>query len=310
MSNPKRVVWLLGAVAILATAGCQSLDGVCLLNCGRSQASSTTLVEFLYPDADVPPPGDPPALRMPMRVGLSFLPSKNAVAPASAAQREDALRKIKGRFADLDYVSEIVVVPDYYLSQGRTGGGFDALQRVARLHNLDLIALASYVQVSQRDENRRALSYLTIVGAFLVRGSRNETGTLLDLAVIEPQTRSLLLRAGGTSLLHGSTTAIDQAVNLRNQQAAGFEQALVSLNDNFARELTAFEERVRNGTAPLKVERRSRDGGRSGGGGRLDELLLLMLASVLLVARSGFARRAQRELRRLTVRHRSAERRR
>ena len=61
MSNPKRVVWLLGAVAILATAGCQSLDGVCLLNCGRSQASSTTLVEFLYPDADVPPPGDPPA---------------------------------------------------------------------------------------------------------------------------------------------------------------------------------------------------------------------------------------------------------
>ena len=296
-----RFMLCITVMAPLALAGCQSLDGMCLISCGRTHAASTTLVEFLYPQDEVPTPADAPVLRLPLRVGLTFLPASNGVAAGTAAQREDLLRKIKERFAGLDYVSEIVVIPDYYLRGGTQTTGFDTLQRVARLQDLDLVALASYDQVSQRDDNRRSLTYLTIVGAFLVRGSRNETGTLLDLAVIEPRSRSLLLRAGGTSVLSASTTLVDQSVQLRNQQATGFDLALENLNSHFATELTAFEDRVRNGTAPIKVMQQAS----SGGGGALDGGMALALALVLLLARTSHAQRWRREFRRLTVRRRS-----
>ncbi|MEZ5514336.1 MAG: rhombotarget lipoprotein [Steroidobacteraceae bacterium] len=290
----------------LVLAGCQSLDAMCLLNCGKSHATSTTLVEFLYPDGDVPQPGESPALRVPLRVGLTFLPPASPAGADIAVQREMLLQRIKERFIGLDYVSDIVVIPDYYLRAGAVAGNFETLQRIAHLQDLDVVALASYDQVSQRDENRRALSYLTIVGAFLVRGNRNETGTLIDLAVIEPQTRTLLLRAGGTSMLVGSTTMIEQGVTLRNQQVEGFNLALADLNNHFATELATFEERVRQGTAPIRVVKRSGFG--IGAVGAVDGLFTLSLALVVLFARSSSAQRVRREFRRLTVHRRSAGR--
>lgn len=307
MRFEKAIRYLAGLLP-LVLSGCQSLDGMCLLNCGRTHAASTTLVEFLYPDGDISPPGDAPALQLPLRVGLTFLPTSGTNGANIAAQREVLLQRIKDRFSGLDYVSDIVVIPDYYLRDGAVAGNFATLQRIARLQNLDVVALASYDQVSQRDENRRALTYLTIVGAFLVRGNRNETGTLLDLAVIEPQTRTLLLRAGGTSMLAGSTTMIDQGVTLRNQQAVGFNLASDDLNNHFAAELARFEEHVRHGTAPITVVKRSASV--AGAAGALDGLFTLSLALAVLFARTTFAQRLRREFRRLTVHRRSAARRR
>jgi rhombotail lipoprotein len=259
---------------------------------GNGHRATTPLVDFLYGRHEVPPTDAMVELQLPIRVGVSFLPSGSTYTndgPA-AAEREQVLAKIRDHFEALPYVSEIVVVPDYYLSPGR-GDGFTQLEQLARLHRLDLFALVSYDQVTRGSVNNRSIAYLTIVGSYFVRGDRHETHTLLDLAVVDPQTRSLVMRAGGTSGLAGNTTAVDADRHATAQKSRGFEQAGTALIGNLQRELSAFEQRVREGTAPVRVVKRERPAG--GGGGSMDATLLAALV-VCLVFRFRAGARASR----------------
>jgi len=218
-------------------------------------------------------------LQLPIRVGVSFLPAADgryAGAPA-AVDRDKVLNAIRDKFRGLPYVTEIVIVPNYYLDAGK-GDGFAQVEQLSRLYKLDLFALVSYDQMLDSTVNRNSLAYLTIVGAYFVRGDRHETHTLLDLAVIDPATRSLVLRAGGTSSLAGNTTAVDAQRHETAQRARGFELATASLVGNFERELTDFEGRVRAGTAPVRVARRAE----KSGGGAVDPLLLALFGALLL----------------------------
>jgi rhombotail lipoprotein len=269
---------LLALAGVAALPGCATQGALCLLDCGSRRSASTSLVEYLYPDGAVPAADASAELRLPLRVGLSFLPSRGGPG-VDAVSRQAVLDGVRERFRSLPYVREIVIVPDMYLAPA---GGFDALQQVARLQDLDVIALVSSDQVSHTGENSRALMYLTVVGAFLVRGSEHETHTLLDLAVIHPASRSLLLRAGGTSSLADSSTAIDQGRDLRNAEARGMARASGVLMTNLGVELERFAARVRDGDAPVRVTRRSANPAGSGGGGGLGVATLAGLALLLL----------------------------
>ena len=166
-------------------------------------------MSFLYPDGKTPPPNNTiPVLHVPLRVGLAFLPSQAGygAAPLDAAQKQELLERIRQRFSSRKFVSEIVVIPDYYLATAR---GFASLDGVQRLYNIDLMALVSYDQVTHTDDNKLSLGYLTIVGAYVLPGSSHDTATLVDLAVVDAATRSLVLRAGGTSTHHGASTLVD-----------------------------------------------------------------------------------------------------
>jgi rhombotail lipoprotein len=268
------VRWVVTGMVLAGLAGCTTLFGGYE---GRRQASSSTLVNFLYANQEVPPVEAEVRLQLPIRVGVSFLPTKGPAGP-SPADREQVLASIRENFRTLPYVSEIVPIPDYYLLSG-AGNGFTQIEQLSRLHRLDLFALVSWDQITDSSQNRNSLAYWTIVGAYFVRGDRHETHTLLDLAVIDPVTRSLVLRAGGTSSLGGNTTLIDADKHELAQRARGFELATASLVGNFKRELTAFETRVREGTAPVRVVRGAPAGG---GTGALDVLLLAVLAGLSL----------------------------
>jgi len=183
------------------------------------------------------------------------------------------LTALREHFKALPYVSEIVIVPDYYLHSGK-GDGLMQIEQLSRLYHFDLFALVSYDQIQNSYQNDRSLAYWTIVGAYFVRGDRNETHTLLDVAVIDPKSRALVMRAGGTSALKGNVTAVDAERHSVAQSTRGFELATGQLIANFSRELTDFEQRVRDGTASVKVVRQ----GAKSGGGALDPLLLAMLA--------------------------------
>jgi rhombotail lipoprotein len=247
----------------------------------RHHESSSSLVGFLYGDGDVPPVASEVHLELPLRVGVCFLPAGGRGGP-TASERDQVLAAIRENFKTRPYVSEIVPIPDYYLRN--TGGdGMTQIEQVSRLNQLDLFALVSYDQVTATTTNKSSLAYLTIVGAYFVRGDRHETHTLLDLAVIDPRTRLLVLRAGGTSALAGNTTLVDADRHEAAQRTRGFEKATVSLVDNFQRELTDFEGRVRAGTVPVKVRHRSSAG--AGGGGALDPALLALLLALLLAQR-------------------------
>lgn len=257
----------------LSLTGCVGWDWV-----ARDTHASTPLVKFLYGDDAVPPQDASVQLRLPIRVGLSFLPSENRTSGAmpTAAQRAEVLQAIREKFRGLPYVTEIVIVPDYYLDPRH--GGMAQLQQLARLHHLDLYALASYDIVSANEMNAGALAYLTIVGQFFVPGDTQTTQTLLDLAVIEPQGRQLVLRAGGTSQVKNLTSMADMDRTRSLQIEKGLHLAREQLVANFAAELGDFENRVRAGTAPLTVARQ-------GGGGSVDLALLAALAGCLALLR-------------------------
>jgi rhombotail lipoprotein len=260
-------------------AGCANLGGLCFLDCGSSRAGSTPLVSYLYPDGSVPASDSTPVLKVPLTVGLAFLPGQAGTTEIGARDKEAILARLRDRFRSLDYVRDIVVIPDYYLPRS---GGYESLAQLARLQSLDVLALVSYDQVAKRDENKRSLAYLTIVGAYLVRGSHSETSTLLDLAVVEPSSRSLLLRAGGTSFSSGSSTAVDQGEKLRHQSRRGLDLAADELVTHLDHELTLFSERVRSGNAPIKVVKRGQG---DGGGGAITWTWLLLLAGLPALSR-------------------------
>jgi rhombotail lipoprotein len=282
---------LLFLVCAFAVSGCQMLESAfCHSSCRSEARASSSLVGYLYPRGEAPPAQNSiPELRLPLRVGLAFLPS-----PAGAnteglesAHRDALLERIRQRFADRRFVTQIVLVPDYYL---RGSQGFESLKGVQRLYSIDVIALVSYDQVTYRDDNKWSLGYLTIVGAYVLKGSRHDITTLMDLAVVDPTSKSILLRAGGTDARHGTTTLIDEGRESRQSRAESFGKATDTLIENFDAALVRFESDVREGKADVRVTNRN---GYSGGGGALDTAWIALLAGVLLARRAiaGAARR-------------------
>ena len=124
-----------------------------------------------------------------------------------AAHKEVLLQEIRQRFISRKFVAEIVVIPDYYL-QGKRG--FEGLEAVQRLYGVELMALVSYDQVTHEDDNDWSLGYVTIVGAYFLKGTRHDVSTLIDLAVVDPATHSLVLRAGGVDSSHGNVTLVSE----------------------------------------------------------------------------------------------------
>jgi rhombotail lipoprotein len=273
---------------VVATAGALSgcAELLCTPNCRAHTHNASSLVDFLYPKGAIPPRQDAiPELHIPLRVGLAFLPSSEADATGGldAAHEEQLLEKIKQRFSSRKFVTEIVVIPDYYLQGHR---GFEGLEGVQRLYGVDLMALVSYDQVMHRDENNWSLGYVTIVGAYVLKGSRHDVSTLVDLAVVDPATHSLVLRAGGTDTRHGNTTLIGSEREVREAAIEGYGAATDQMIEHFDAALTKFESDVRSGKAAVRVVRET--GAQHGGGGALgwsSILALLMLVTIRRVGR-------------------------
>jgi rhombotail lipoprotein len=266
-------------VAVLALTGCANLT--CFSACNRHAHNSTSLVEFLYPNGTPPPQDSQPQLHLPLRVGLTFLPSNGSEAPngPDAAQKEALMQEIRQRFISRQFVAEIVVIPDYYL-QGKRG--FEGLEAVQRLYGVDLMALVSYDQVTHEDDNDWSLGYVTIVGAYFLKGTRHDVSTLVDLAVVDPATHSLVLRAGGVASSHGNATLVRENRELREASSRGFNEATRQMIEHFDTALTAFESDVREGKANVKVV--SNNGKPAGGGGSIDWFALLFLAPLAVAA--------------------------
>lgn len=274
-------VLALTSVAVLMLSGCAALGAMMFGQEGPRQShNSSSLVEFLYPNGRVPPAENQiPELRVPLRVGLAFLPTQDGAGP-TAVQREELLERVRQRFADRKFVTEIVTIPDYYLRNNR---GFEGLQGVERLYSIDIMALVSYDQVTNTDENEWSLGYLTIVGAYVLKGNHHDVATLVDLAVVDPVTQSLILRAGGTDSRKRNTTLVDQERETRESGAASFASATTQMIDNFDLALTKFEADVRAGKANVRVAKRE-SSARAGGGGSFGPLALGVLL-ILLAAR-------------------------
>jgi rhombotail lipoprotein len=189
---------------------------------------------------------------------------------------------VRQHFKDRKFVSEIVLIPDYYLT---TQHGFEGLGATQRLYAVDLMALVSYDQVMHGDTNEWSLGYLTIAGMYVLKGNRYDVATLVDLAVVDPVSRSLVLRAGGTDVRHGNATLVAVPLEVHEKSGYGYSTATDQMIGHFDTALNDFEAEARAGHANVRVVHKD---GRDGGGGAMGwaELALLTL---LVAVRSGLA---------------------
>lgn len=258
------------ALALLLMAGCA---GMFPHNSHRHTRSSS-LVEFLYAGDAPPARNSQPILELPLTVGVSFLPSARGVAPLDEADKNRVLEQVRERFRSRAFVREIVVIPDYYLAGQH---GFEGLAALQRLYDLDLVALVSYDQVSRQESNELSLAYLTIVGAYLLPGTSQGVTTMVDLAVVDPVSRSLVLRAAGMDTRQGISTDVSANRMLRSRSAGSLQAAAGQMIERFDAELVRFERSVREGTSRVQIAN-------PGGGGATGIVALAMLGLVLIRA--------------------------
>jgi len=245
---------------------------------------STSLVSFLYPKGKVPLKDKiKPVLNLPLRVGLAFIPDRSMQTTISIATKNELLENVKRAFGGKEYVNEIIIIPEIYL---RGTGGYGTLEQVNNLYQLDVIALVSYDQIVNGKDNLLSLSYLTIVGAYIFPGSGYDVSTMIDLAVIDVSSRSILFRSAGTNVLDKNLVPGAYASQAyHKKQNKGFVIAMEQMQANFYLELDKFEKRLRKHDPNERIEVRHRKG-YSGGSVSLIMLGLLLLFGLFKATRA------------------------
>ena len=232
--------------AILTSSGCATIYG----NKNRYRSS---VADYLYPKKDVVEQPSVPHLSLPLRVGVAFVPdSQDAVGNSRISEKEkmDLLKNISAEFRSLEFVKHIELIPTAYLLPR---GGFANLDQIRALHDIDVAVLVSYDQMQHTDEGFWSLSYWTIVGAYVIKGEKNDTLTMLDATVYDIASRKMLFRAPGTNQMKGSATLVNLPEQLRVDSSESFHLAALELVNNLKAALEDFKEKVKENPAEFSV---------------------------------------------------------
>jgi rhombotail lipoprotein len=197
-------------------------------------------------------------------------------------QKTELMQKVAGYFKNYSFISSVEIIPSAYL---KPGGSFENLDQLGAMYGVDAIALLGYDQVQFTDQGASSLLYLTVVGAYMVRGEKNTTETMMDAVVYDIKSRKMLFRAPGVSQVKGSATPINLSEELRLGSEEGFRTAAVDLILNLDDQLISFRDRVKKEPERYKVVQQS--GYR--GGGSLGWIFAVLMALV-----AGYAWRARR----------------
>ena len=232
---------------VAAAAAVTTLVGCSAAFFGERSTRSST-VDYLYPDGERPvvDPEVTPRLELPLRVGIAFVPTTNHsrrgdLQPAEA-RRFELLEIVKAAFEGVDYVEDIQIIPSSYLG---SAGGFQGLEQMGRVYDLDVFALVSWDQVVNTKDTVFSILYWTIVGAHVIPASKNSVHTLLDTAVFDIRTRKLLLRAPGFDHAIRRTTAFASGGDQKWLSDLSFERAVEEMSKNLDTEIGEFGKRVK-----------------------------------------------------------------
>lgn len=237
MNLTRTVIFL--TLTVMFLTGCAAWFGE-----SQRRGVSSSLVDYLYPNGELPPNHEEvtPQLELPITVGLAFVPPRHNTSDAlPEAKKNELLEQVRQQFLELDYVSDIVVVPETYLRSSR---GFEGVNQIARLYGLDVMGLVSYDQVAVTSERARALLYWTIVGAYTIKGNENQVSTFVDTAVFDVGSQKMLFRAPGVNETERSSTLVRTSEVNRRARTEGFELAMSDMTTNLAIELDRFKDRI------------------------------------------------------------------
>jgi rhombotail lipoprotein len=218
---------------------------------------------------------------LPLNVGVAFVPeSKSGLGKSSLSEQQkmELMDRVSAEFKKLLFVKSIELIPTAYLTPN---GGFANLDQIKTMYGVDVIALLSYDQVQHTDEGLLSLSYWTIVGAYIVKGEKNDTSTMIDAAIYDIASRKMLFRAPGTSRVKGSATPVNLSEQLRTDSLDGFRNASDNLVVNVRDQLERFKTKINEMPQTYVVAHKP---GYTGGGsmGTAFSLLLLGLGAFAL----------------------------
>ncbi|HKI02386.1 MAG TPA: rhombotarget lipoprotein [Thermoanaerobaculia bacterium] len=250
-------------------------------------------LDFLYPQGiTTAGPASEVVLKLPVRVGLAFAPSRDSRDPITEEQKQKLLSRVAAAFQEHEAIGHLEVVPTAYL---QSGGSFANLEQIRGSLGLDLMVLLSYDQSQFTESTRASWTYLTVVGPFLIEGEKNDTRTVMDAVVYDIRSRALLFRAAGESTVKGRSSPLNVDRKRRTFAAAGFDDATQSLIASLNTTLARFEEQAKAGTVQgpgtpaiaMYNPKGERITATSGGGGALGipELILAVLLGVSLLVR-------------------------
>lgn len=267
---------------------------------------STSVVRFLHPDRDVrTDTGGIPVLRLPLRVGIAFVPeadvddrghSSHAASidrvTIPESKRLELMKSVTDHFRKQPFIKSVEHVPTSYLSPG---GGYDNLEQLSQMFDIDVMVLLAYDQVQFTGETKAGLTYLTVLGAYVIEGEKNDTRTLMDAVVVDIASRRVLFRAPGTSLVKTRAAPIELDAALLADRRKGFDVATLDLTTNLESSLAQFKEKVKEAPPEeLQVIQTAEFKRRAAtsGSGSVDVVVLLLsvLALVAATARRNPAR--------------------
>jgi rhombotail lipoprotein len=261
-------------VAMAAISGCAGLYGK------EKSRYRSSVVEYLYPKKDVQEVASVPHLSLPLQVGIAFVPESGEAGMPRLNEKEkmDLMRRISSEFKKLPFIKDIEIIPSAYLT---AGGSFTNLDQIKTMHAVDVIALISYDQVQHTDEGLLSLAYWTIVGAYIVKGEKNDTTTMMDAVVYDIASRKMLFRAPGTSRIKGKATLVNLSERLRNDSSESFRLAADDLVANLRLELDQFKLKIKEMPQEVVVQHKP---GYTGAGGMdpVSALILLALGGTAL----------------------------
>ena len=284
--NNKKLLLFLVSIFIVLILGCA----------GQQTRTKSSVVDYLYPKgSEVIIQPSVPTLKLPLKVGIAFVPeqevtsrgrniwtgARGAGAALTSESKSKLLDKVASNFRNIEFVSDIEVIPSEYLT---ANGGFSNLQQIQTMYGIDVIALVSYDQVQFTDEGFLSLTYWTIVGAYVFSGEKNDTRTMLDTVVYDIKSKKMLFRAPGTSVVKGNATPINLSEELRADSISGFNIAADKMTENLAVQLDRFKEKIKRSPEEVKIVH-SR--GYSGGAISLYDLAIFLF----FIASVGFVRR-------------------
>ena len=268
----KNILVLFLAFVTLTGCGLQNL-----IKWRSHRHHATSMVDYLYPDRSerIETAGVPAVLSVPMKVGIAFVPAQSSEnrsqVDLSEKEKIALLRAISEDFKKYPFVKSIEIIPSAYLTPQ---GSFANLDQIRTMFRTDVIALVSYDQVQFTDEGLLSLSYWTLVGAYVVRGEKNDTQTMMDSAVYDIPSRKMLFRAPGLSHVKATATLINLEEQLRKNRSAGFSDASKDLVVNLQDQLEQFKEKIKTEPEEFKIQHKPG----STGGGSIDGLTLILLA--------------------------------
>jgi len=248
---------ILKTVASLALLLCTlfSLSGCASMAGPRESKQAASIVDYLYPKATQAPQLAPSItyLRPPIRVGIAFAPNDPRVHMLPETEKIKLMERIKVAFATQSFIASIDVIPSQYV---KPAGGFGNMEQVARMFNVDVMAMVSYDQIQFTDSNSLSFLYWTVIGAYVVHGNQHDTQTMLDISVFDVASHKLLMRAAGTSQVKGSANLSNFSERSRAARTEGYHKAADQLIPGLQTEIDLFRENLKT-NSNIRVEPRA-----------------------------------------------------